>query len=59
MARIIQQRYDDSTGRMQAALRAAEVLRNASSSAAAEKESELSARSAALRHILALLDEIG
>jgi len=44
---------------MQAALRAAEVLRNASSSAAAEKESELSARSAALRHILALLDEIG
>lgn len=59
MARVVQQRYADSTGRMQAALRAAEELRNASSSAVAEKERELSARSAALRRILDLLDEIG
>jgi hypothetical protein len=59
MARVVQQRYDDSTGRMQAALRSAEELRNASSATAAARERELSARSAALRHILALLDEIG
>ena len=59
MAHAVQQRYADSTGRMQAALQAAEELRNASSSVAAEKERELSERSEALRHILALLDEIG
>jgi GTP-binding protein EngB required for normal cell division len=59
MARTVQQRYDDSTGRMQAALRAAEELREASSAEAAGKERELSARSEALRHVLALLDEIG
>jgi len=59
MARTVQQRYDDSTGRMQAALRAAEELRNASSAAAAQKERELSTRSEALRHVLALLDEVG
>jgi GTP-binding protein EngB required for normal cell division len=58
MARTAQQRYDDSTGRMKAALRAAEELRNASCAATAEKERELSGRSEALRHILALLDEI-
>ena len=59
MARVVQQRYADSTERMQSALRAAEDLRNASSAAAAEKESELSARSEALSDILALLDGIG
>jgi len=59
MARAVQQRYADSAGRMQAALRAAEELRNDSSAAAAEKEGDLSTRSEALRHILALLDEIG
>jgi GTP-binding protein EngB required for normal cell division len=59
MARAVQQRYADSTERMQAALRAAEELRNASSAAAAEKERELCERSEALRHVLALLDEIG
>jgi GTP-binding protein EngB required for normal cell division len=59
MTRVVEQRYADSAGRMQAALRAAEELRNASSASAAEKECELSARSGALLHILALLDEIG
>jgi Dynamin family len=59
MARTVRQRYTDSTGRMQAALSAAEELRNASWAEAAEKERELSTRSEALRHILALLDEIG
>jgi GTP-binding protein EngB required for normal cell division len=59
MARTVQQRYTDSTGRMQAALSAAEELRNASSAAAQEKERGLSTRSEALRHILVLLDEIG
>jgi GTP-binding protein EngB required for normal cell division len=57
MARAVQQRYADSTGRMQAALRAAEELRNVSSAAAADKERELSERSEALHHILALLGE--
>jgi hypothetical protein len=57
MARAVQQRYADSTGRMQAALRAAEEVRNVSSAAAADKERELSERSEALHHILALLGE--
>ena len=58
MARTVQQRYADSTGRMQAALRAAEELRNAPPPPQRKKR-ELSERSEALRHILALLDEIG
>ena len=57
MARAVQQRYADSTGRMQAALRAAEELRNASSAAVTDKERELSVRSEALHRILALLGE--
>ena len=44
---------------MQAALQAAEELRNASSAVAAEKGRELSERSETLRRILAQLDEIG
>ena len=59
MARVVHQRYADSTGRMQAALQAAEELRNASSAVAAEKGRELSERSETLRRILAQLDEIG
>jgi hypothetical protein len=59
MARVVRQRYADSTGRMEAALLAAEELCNVSSAAAAEKERELYARSQALSHILALLDGMG
>jgi Dynamin family len=58
LAHAVQQRYADSTGRMQSALQAAEELRNASSAVAADKERELSERSETLRHILARLDEI-
>jgi GTP-binding protein EngB required for normal cell division len=59
MARAVQQRYADSTGRMQTALQTAEELRNASSAVAADKERELSERSETLHRILAQLDEIG
>lgn len=52
LARSVERRYAEATGRMRAALDAAEELRSAS-----EKERELSEREAAIRHVLALLDE--
>jgi hypothetical protein len=59
MARAVRQRYADATGRMQAALQAAEDLRSSSAAEAAEREHELSERAAALRQVLALLTEPG
>ncbi len=57
LARGVEQRYADGTGRMQAALRAAAGLREASDAEAARMESDLAAREAAVRHVLARLDE--
>ena len=57
LVRVVERRYADGTERMQAALRAAAELRAASYTEAARKETELAGREAALRHMLALLDE--
>jgi hypothetical protein len=57
LARVVEQRYADGTGRMQAALRAAAGLREASDADAARMESDLAAREAAILHVLAMLDE--
>ena len=57
LARAVRQRYADSIERMQAALRAAEELRNISAATSAERSRELSMRSEALHHILASLDQ--
>jgi GTP-binding protein EngB required for normal cell division len=57
LARVVEQRYADGTGRMQAALRAAAGLREASDAEAARMESDLAAREAAIRHVLARLDD--
>jgi GTP-binding protein EngB required for normal cell division len=59
LARSVERRYAEATGRMRAALRAAEELRGASAVAAEEKERDLSEREVATRHALALLDEAG
>jgi GTP-binding protein EngB required for normal cell division len=59
LARSIDRRYAEATGRMQTALQAAEELRTASATAAAGKERELSERAAAVRHALALLGDAG
>jgi GTP-binding protein EngB required for normal cell division len=55
LAREVERRYADATGRMQAALRAAEGIGRSSAAAAEEKERELSERAVALRHVLTLL----
>jgi len=57
LVRVVERRYADGTERMQAALRAAAELRAASDTEAARRETELAGREAALRHVLALLDE--
>ena len=57
LVRVVERRYTDGTERMQAALRAAAELRAASDTEAARRETELAGREAALRHVLALLDE--
>ncbi len=57
LARVVEQRYADGTGRMQAALCAAAGLREASEAEAARMESGLAARETALRHVLARLDD--
>jgi hypothetical protein len=57
LARVVEQRYADGTGRMQAALRAAAGLREASDAEAARMESDLTAREAAVRQVLARLDD--
>lgn len=57
LVRVVEQRYADGTGRMQAALRAAADLREASDTEAARMESDLAAREAAIRHVLNRLDD--
>lgn len=59
LARTVEGRYADATGRMRAALGAAEEIGTASAAEAAEKEDLLSERIMATRHALALLDEVG
>ena len=59
LARAMERRYAEATGRMRAALHAAEELRNASAAEADDKERELSERSVAAQHALVLLDEAG
>jgi len=56
LARVVEQRYADGTGRMQAALRAAAGLREASDTEAARMESDLARREAALHDVLTRLD---
>ena len=57
LVRVMERRYADGTERMQAALRAAAELREASGTQAARMESDLAGREAALLDVLSLLDE--
>jgi GTP-binding protein EngB required for normal cell division len=59
LARSMEHRYAEATGRMQASLRAAEELRGVSAAEAARRERELSDRVAAVRHALGLLGDAG
>jgi hypothetical protein len=59
LARSMERRYAEATGRMQAALQAAEELRGASAAEAADKERGLSERAEAVRHALSLLGGAG
>jgi GTP-binding protein EngB required for normal cell division len=59
LARAVERRYADATGRMRAALHAAEDMRSSSAAVAEEKQRQLSERSVAAQHALALLDEAG
>jgi hypothetical protein len=56
LARSVERRYAEATGRMQAALAAAGELRTASAAEAEGRERELSGQAAAVRSALALLD---
>jgi GTP-binding protein EngB required for normal cell division len=57
LARSMERRYAEATGRMQAGLQAAEELRSTSAAKAGRKEGELSERAAAVRHALTLLGD--
>ena len=57
LARAVEQRYGDGTGRIQSALRAAAELREASAAGAEQMERELAGRESALRHVTDLLDK--
>jgi hypothetical protein len=57
LARAVEQRYGDGTGRIQSALRAAAELREASAAEAEQMERELADRESALRHVVGLLDK--
>jgi hypothetical protein len=57
LARSVERRYAEATGRMWAALQTAVELRTASAGQAREKEHQLAERAAALRHARSLLDE--
>jgi GTP-binding protein EngB required for normal cell division len=59
LARSMELRYAEATGRMRAALGAAEELRSASAAEAAGKERELSDRAAAIGHALTFLGDAG
>jgi len=56
LVQVVEQRYADGTGRMQAALRAAAELREASDAETARAESDLAGREAALRRILSAVE---
>lgn len=56
LARVVEERYSDGTGRMQAALRAAADMQTASAAEAARTESELAVREGALHQVLGLLE---
>ncbi len=56
LVRVIERRYSDATERMQAALRTAAGLREASAAEAERKQQELAGRESALRRVLGLLD---
>ncbi|HET6192701.1 MAG TPA: dynamin family protein [Trebonia sp.] len=58
LAGTVERRCAEETGRMRAALCAAGELRGASVADAAEKERDLSEREVAIRHVLALLNEV-
>jgi len=53
----VERRYAEATGRIEAALQAAEELRGASDAEADERQRDLSGREVATRHALSLLDE--
>jgi len=57
LGRAVGQRYADGTDRIRSALRAAAELREASAAEAAEKQTELAGREAALHRITGLLDQ--
>lgn len=57
LARSMERRHAEATGRMQAALQAAGELRTVSAAEAEGRERELSGQATAVRHALALLDE--
>jgi hypothetical protein len=57
LARAVEQRYADGTGRIRSALQAAAELREASAAEAETKQRELAERETALRHVMAALDE--
>lgn len=57
LARAVEQRYGDGTGRIQSALQAAAELREASAAEAEQMERELADRESALRHVTDLLDK--
>jgi GTP-binding protein EngB required for normal cell division len=56
LARAVEQRYGDGTGRIQSALQAAAEVREASAAEARQMERELADRESALRHVMGLLD---
>ena len=58
LASSVELRYAEATARMRTALRAAEQLRGASLAEAEERERDLSEREVAIRHALALLNEV-
>jgi GTP-binding protein EngB required for normal cell division len=58
LASSVERRYAEATARMRTAMRAAEELRGASTAEAEEKEQDLSGREVAIRHALALLNEV-
>jgi GTP-binding protein EngB required for normal cell division len=55
LARVVEQRYADGTSRISSALQAAAELGEASAAEAAEKETELAGREAAVHHVVGLL----
>jgi GTP-binding protein EngB required for normal cell division len=58
LASSVELRYAEATARIQTAMRAAEELRGASVAEAEEKERDLAGREVAIRHALALLNEV-